>query len=435
MECELRKNNQIHAPQSSSPLHFRLLLSALLLALLAGSACSSDKADTDEEPAVRTLRFWHFWSEPSHKSALQNVIAGFEREHNCRVELTDLSWNDGKTKLFAAFSSGTAPDVVELGSDWVAQFAGAGVLQNLSESSVALDNFLDFAHPPALHEGQVYALPWVVDTRVMYYNKALLAKAGWKDSVPATLPELLAACDAIQQLDDVYGFGANGPDPNRLYKKVLPFYWMQGGGVFDSTGAPSLNSPANIAALDQYLQLAAKGYVETQRQLDNAFIQGKVGFWISGSWLLDRIAKENPQLEYSTMLIPAPEGGQSASFAGGEYLALSAGSDKKDLALTFARWLTEGRQALAFCQQVAAAGFPADKDFFRHKYFETIPHKMSFAQQLQFARMTPVHQQWLDIQSIIEESAVEALYGTKSAEESLNDAQDAAVQLLGDGES
>ena len=77
-----------------------LLLCTACLLLFAGG-CSSP----DGKPgggADNTLRFWHFWSEPTQKEALKKVVAEFEKEYNCRVELTDLSWNDGKTKLLAA---------------------------------------------------------------------------------------------------------------------------------------------------------------------------------------------------------------------------------------------------------------------------------------------------------------------------------------------
>ena len=70
------------------------------------------------------LRFSHFWSEPAQRAAMDSLLAGFHREHpEIPIEVTELSWADGKTKLMAGFNSETAPDVLELGSDWVAQFS------------------------------------------------------------------------------------------------------------------------------------------------------------------------------------------------------------------------------------------------------------------------------------------------------------------------
>jgi hypothetical protein len=47
------------------------------------------------------------------------------------------------------FSSKNHPDVVELGSDWLAQFSSAGVLDIISMDSVDFSRFLDFSLPPA----------------------------------------------------------------------------------------------------------------------------------------------------------------------------------------------------------------------------------------------------------------------------------------------
>lgn len=406
-----------------------VLLSLVLCSvLLVGNSCSSpqDKATTEKA----TLRFWHFWSEPTQKEALQKVIAAFEQQHNCTVELTDLSWNDGKTKLFAAFNSGTAPDVLELGSDWVAQFSHAGVLENLADDSISFDRFAAFAQAPALYNNGIYALPWVVDTRVLFYNKTLLHKAGLPDTPPATMEALLDAAESIHKLSDkIYGFGANGDDPHRLYKKIVPFFWSNGGQLLNASGSPVLNSPENVRALEMYLALARVGMMESQRQLDNEFLKGNLGFWISGSWLLSKLQKADSAIDYGVMLIPPFAGKQSSSFAGGEYLAINAKAKNPTLAKEFARFMTDGKNAIEFCKLVYDAGFPADKQYTNDAYFQSIPFRSVFAEQLAHAQMTPVHAKWLDIEKIIEDATVEALLGKKTAQEALDNAQHAIVQL------
>lgn len=397
--------------------------------LLVSNSCSSpqDKPTNGKT----TLRFWHFWSEPTQKEALKTVIATFEQQHNCTVELTDLSWNDGKTKLFAAFNSGTAPDVIELGSDWVAQFSNAGVLENLADDSIDFNRFAAFAQAPARYNNGIYALPWVVDTRVMFYNKTLLRKAGLPDTPPATMEALLDAAEHIHKLsDNIYGFGANGDDAHRLYKKVVPFFWSNGGAIFNSQGTPVLNSPENVQALEMYLSLARVGMMETQRQLDNEFLKGNIGFWISGSWLLSKLQKADSSIDYGVMLIPPFAGKSSSSFAGGEYLAVNGKATNPTLAKEFARFMTDGKNAIEFCKLVYDAGFPADKQYTNDAYFQSVPFRSVFAEQLAHAQMTPVHAQWLDIEKIIEDATVEALFGRKTAQQTLDDAQELTRQIV-----
>src|ERR1044072_987609 len=101
-----------------------LLAPAVLSIVLLLASCGGEGTTTGK----RTIRFWHFWTESGQAAALKKVVQQFEEANNCTVEMTGLSWKDGKTKLQAAFNSGQPPDVVELGSDWVAQFSSAGVL-------------------------------------------------------------------------------------------------------------------------------------------------------------------------------------------------------------------------------------------------------------------------------------------------------------------
>jgi ABC-type glycerol-3-phosphate transport system substrate-binding protein len=402
-------------------MNVRLVFSILITALVA--ACGG----TDDTASEKRIRFWHFWSEPSQRAALEKLVRAFEAETGATVEMTELSWNDGKAKLLAAFSSNTAPDVVELGSDWVAQFSSAGVLMELPGDSAAIARFVDFSIPPGIWNGRTYAYPWVVDTRVWYANKSLLQRSGMS-SVPQTLPDLLRIAEAIQNAGAA-GVGTNGPDANRLYKKILPLMWTFGGDVLDARGKPVINSPANVQALEFYLACSRTGIIETQRQIDAAFVQGSVGFWNSGSWLISKLASTN--VSYETFTMPGIDGRPGVSFAGGEYLAASQSTKQGVLARQFIRYMTAGKNAVAFCSSVNEAGFPAERAYFNDSSLIRIPAKAVFAKQLESARMTPVHPRWLDIQSVIEEAVVEALYGKASASEALNAAQDRLQEIAG----
>src|ERR1041384_1822668 len=96
---------------------------ALTAALLV-QGCGDKQGGSANADGKTVVTFWHFQSEPGQKKALMERIKEFESENpTVHVDLQDLSWNDGKTKLMAAFNANNAPDVIELGSDWVAQFS------------------------------------------------------------------------------------------------------------------------------------------------------------------------------------------------------------------------------------------------------------------------------------------------------------------------
>src|SRR3954463_6820858 len=109
---------------------YKFVLRLSIVICIAGSALSCNRGIT---PGV--LRFSHFWSEPAQRAFMDTLLAGFHHEHpDIPVEVSELSWSDGKTKLMVGFNSETAPDILELGSDWVAQFSASGVLLRLDSS-------------------------------------------------------------------------------------------------------------------------------------------------------------------------------------------------------------------------------------------------------------------------------------------------------------
>ncbi|MFP4369830.1 MAG: extracellular solute-binding protein [Candidatus Kapaibacterium sp.] len=385
-------------------------------------------SDKQGQPAEdNKISFWHFWSEPNQKKAIESLVRKFEEENDCTVEMTELSWNDGKAKLFAAFNSKTAPDVLELGSDWVAQFSAGGVLSEIK--TVDMNKYIDFSTAPCYWQEKVYALPWVVDTRVLFYNTALLDKAGYENH-PATYEEMLEMAENINDMPDVNGFGATGNDEHRLYKKIVPLFWEYGGKVFNAKMEPVINSPENVKALDMYLNLASAGYIETQRQLDAAFARGNIGFWVSGGWLINKIENENPGLNYEVSMLPGKDEFPGLSFAGGEYLAISRNTGNEELALKFIQFMTDGVNAIEFCKRITEAGFPADKEYYRDPYYNTMPKRAVFADQLENARMTPIHPDWLEIEKEIENAVSEALYARKTAQEALDEAQEKVLEIL-----
>ncbi len=103
-----------------------LLVTVLLISLLAVVA---------EGKVV--LKFWNFWSD----KWMGPVIEEFMKENpDIEVQMERLTWSDGFNKIVTAFAAGDTPDVLELGSTWVAQFAADGALLEVDVSDL-LDKY------------------------------------------------------------------------------------------------------------------------------------------------------------------------------------------------------------------------------------------------------------------------------------------------------
>ena len=400
-------------------------LTLILIGLTTTVCFWSCQNSNSEKPAIV---FWHFWSEPSQKNIIESLVKEFEFINHCTVELSELSWNDGKTKLTAAFNSNTAPDVLELGSDWIAQFSSSTLLENIPLEK--LNAFYHYALPPAKWNNNYYALPWTLDSRAMFVNNDLLKKNGIENP-PLTFDELSSLSSKISLTStEEYIYGVNGDDPHRLYKKILPIIWSFGGDVFNADGKLHLNSESNIRAVEYYANLAKYGVVETQRQIDQMFVQGKIAICFSGSWLPEKIDKTNPTLDYTISLMPGRESNSGISFAGGEYLAVNSQSKNKELSFKLIEFLTSRDNVIKFCSSVNEAGFPADSAASLNDVFTKHPVKKIFAEQLKQSKMTPMHEQWLEIEHLIETAVVETILSKKSARQAMNDAQQSAMKII-----
>lgn len=363
--------------------------------------------------ASTTIEFWQFWTDSKIKPVMQNIVTDFEKQNpEIKVNLTDLTWSNGHEKIVIAFASKNAPDIIELGSDWLAQFADAGQLSDLTEETQDYKN--DFhGWGMATYDSKVYGWPWILGTRVMFFNRDLLNKAGYDSSfIPIKLTEFLKAAYKVDSLgSDINGWGSNTAEKHRLYKKFLPFLWSYGGQLFSDDGRFSLvASDYMVNALKFYKEIHDScGFVSNQRGIEDRFLEGKIGFILSGDWLLKRIELGKLKINFSTTLMPGLRL-PGKSFLGGEILVIPKSSTVKEAALKFIRFLTSADNQLKFCKANLSAT-PSNKSARKDEYFESNEHLQVFSRQILHSRHSPVDPNWVVIESIIENVIEEVLFG------------------------
>ncbi len=362
--------------------------------------------------AKTTISWWQFWTDPSIKPVIEEMVAGFEKQNpDIKVELTDLTWANGHEKIVIAFASGTGPDVVELGSDWIAEFAVNGHLAEYKVDDADRKEYTGW--DMATFQNKVYAKPWFLGTRVLFGNRDLLTKAGYDESfAPVTFDQFKEAVYKVDSLSKkIYGFGSNAPEKHRLYKKYLPFFWSFGGKIFsEDKSLCLLASDYGVDALKYYKELNDScGYVANQRGIEDAFLDGKVGFIISGDWLLKRI--ENEKLDFNLMstLIPG-EKYPGRSFLGGEFLAINNNSKHKEAARKFIDFVTSPKNQVKFCKANRSAN-PSSITATKDEYFTSNIHLQTFIKQLRLANHPPVDPNWVVYEDIIEKAVEDAVFG------------------------
>lgn len=161
---------------------------ALVAALaLAATACGGDTKDGGNSGAKAdgelsgTVTWWDT-SNDAEKASFQKLAEAFTAKHpKVTVKYVNVPYGDAQNKVKNAFSSGSeAPDVIRADVGWVADFASLGYLAEVpADTAKKVDaEFLPQAAASGKYEGKTYAVPQVIDTMGLFYNKKMLADAG-----------------------------------------------------------------------------------------------------------------------------------------------------------------------------------------------------------------------------------------------------------------
>ena len=377
-----------------------------------------------------TVVFWQF----SPLATVQPVLDRFRTENpTLDVQVEQLTWQSGREKIVAAIAAGRPPDLCELGSTFLPGLVADSTLMDLTDSTADLRSAL-VGWDGVSYRGHAYAIPWMLGTRALYVQQDLFRRAGLDpEKPPTTWAELRDAARRItERVPDAKGFGMNAGEREILFKKFMPFAWGNGGDILDSTQTRSvINSPQNLEALRFYLSLKPYSLLERQEMHEQAFAKGRLGIIISGPWLLRTLPKTAPDAHYQAVLMPrpAPGRGKPASFAGAEVLGIFRGSKHRAEAMRLARFLVRPENTMPLFLATGNA-FPAAASAAADSYFATHPMDRVFLEQLRYAVSPPLHPKWVEIEEIVNGELEQAIYGSKTPEQALAEADVRITQVL-----
>jgi multiple sugar transport system substrate-binding protein len=233
--------------------------------------------------------------------------------------------------LTQALASGSGPDLFLISQDQAVEDAGeAAVLPYTSLTATQFQNaFIEAANPFLIPSG-VVALPIAADPLVLYWNKDMLASAGYSeppqywDQVPAMASALTVKDDAgnIQKSAIALGEYQNIDDA----KDILSALILQAGGTitaYDSNGTldstisktgVDSSEPAVETALRFYTEFADPANVDYSwnRSLPIAsqdFAQGNLALYVGYASEEPAIQAENPNLDFAVAALPQIRGG------------------------------------------------------------------------------------------------------------------------------
>jgi multiple sugar transport system substrate-binding protein len=200
----------------------------------------------------------------------------------------------------------------------------------------------------------------LADTYGLYYNKKLLAQAGYK-APPKTISQLTAMAKKLTKRDSsgklkVVGFN---PFPS-WYENVPAHLGPSWGATWMDGDKSALNSPAWQSQLKWQKSLIDwYGYDNLVRfnagagdefSESNAFETGKVAMHMDGEWRVAFIKREHPELDYATAPFPVADDKADlygAGYVTGSIIGIPKTSKHKDQAWLLVKYLGTNSGALA----------------------------------------------------------------------------------------
>jgi multiple sugar transport system substrate-binding protein len=381
-----------------------------LLALSCALSCARPRTAKKQEVA-----FWVSWPV----EAIEPLARRFEAENpGILVNLVQLPWEGGADSVAAAIRAGDPPDLCQLHSAQLPAFMAGGSLSDWSAGVADLRPGLR-GWGMCMVGDAIYGLPWLLRAQVLFYNRALFARAGLDSTrAPETWGEAQSAAARIQRLrGGAHGYGLPAGAPGASFERIMPYAWGNGGDIL-SAGLDSsrFDSPENVQALEYLTSLRSAGMVASQDSLEREFVSGRLGLLLANSRLSARLAREAPALRYGVALVPRPakDRGTHASIAGGEALVSFTVSRRKEDALRLARYLVRPENAMALATALQSVQ-PANVGVDTCAWYRARPEQALVLRQYETARFLPNHRQRAAMEDTLQILMDDAMSGRRSA--------------------
>ena len=390
----------------------RAALLVVVAALAAG--CAGGPA----EPGPVTLVFKHAKilgpSDP-----VPGLLREFEKRHpGVRVQAESLSWNSDDQHQFFVINlegHGAAFDVMMLDVVWVAEFARAGWLLDLSPwvTRAELEPHFPSTIAPATWNGRVRAMPWLMNVGILYYRADLLGKYGltpprtWEALVDQVVR--VRAAERNPRLDGVLW---QGRQYEGLTVNALEAIWANGGLAFLRALIVSGVSPSWVTAADEELSRRHFG-------------DGRAIFLRNWPYAMDLFQAAGSPVRGRVGMAPLPGrvgGAVSAASSGGAHLGVNRRTRHPELAVALVRFLAEAEAQKTMT--VGGALNPTRMALYHDRDVVRVHPDFPLVHDLMLrARPRPVTPAYLMLSTTLQPEFSAALVGVKSPRQAIEHAR------------
>lgn len=283
------------------------------------------------------IKFWNGFTSTDGQ-ILREIFNRFNEQNDkgIYVEMDIMPWANLFEKLAPSLATGTAPELLLMGCEYIPEYAENGGIISIEEfwewSGLERSNYDQTVQDIFKYKGNYYGIPMQYNTMYLYWNKDLFKEAGLDpEKPPKTFDELKEYAGLLTKKEkQQYGFGIATASSN-----ITNFLWSNGGDwLNEEQTEAACNSPEMIEVLRMLQDFALNGVTPvgmSGAELDNLLLAGQLAMYINGPWLINGCRHNN--LNFGIGAVPAANNGNLQVPAGGcAYMVTSSASEEEKIA-------------------------------------------------------------------------------------------------------
>ena len=332
---------------------------------------------------MKELRF----SVCNEPSVVHEVLQPFDRNRPpaAKVQLHWLPWDHQKQELTAMAIHGGGADVSQVGGPMINDLIAMDALRPFAPIEIealggsAAFSPLTWQSPRLTSTGSIYALPWIIDARAIYYWHDMLEAAGVDESTAFTSFEHMEETFQRLQASGVESPWALALNGGPLIQPACTWIWGAGGDIGTETELlilrpETLRGLRNFFSLYRYMPHANQplGFAYTYQEL---FARRQTAVTLGSLAPFAAIRKSLPpdrQAQLGVALAPGP------LFAGSSSLVIWKNTRNEVDALKLVRYLLDAEGQKAYC--LPGGYLPARLSVLNEPPYTDDPHLKVFAQ-------------------------------------------------------
>ncbi len=365
----------------------------------ATTAAGTTTAAATTAAAAKLTGTVELWSRETQSNGIRQPLinarlADFDKANpGVTSKAQFMVFQESVQKTQAALAAGNPPEVGQQGPDVALGFAAANNLIALDDvlDGIGRDKFVELQKEAyVVYNGVTYGIPWWSETRVLFYHKDLLDKAGVKP--PTTWAELTEAAKKLT-VGEQYGFTfwTEGPSAGQFW---MPLGMSAGGVVLDKDGKVTINSQPFKDALnfcasfikDKTMPEAAVTYKNAETI--KLFQLKQVAMSMGNGETLESLRGADPNLAANVGVVQMPvknAGDISRSFLGGFLLFAFKGAKNPEGAKALIKYMYGDPWYSDYTQKTNGAALPVLKATINSDFYQKDPTKKALLDQLKTA--------------------------------------------------